>query len=231
MKHLKLEVSSTDRSSFWFFSFSDMSNIQYVTSAAEALIRNSLRTGGEFREYFKSFVIKEWIYLHSCLLTWLQQLTVLPINSTTSVESVSFAHGLNVTNTIQTHPSFGHTSVICLTDVGYLLRMMHYPITVWHGHWIKMTSNFIKTRTRPCEAAMEKDELAIRTVLTWSINPVQLASPRKQRTRSNPSVLRALVFLLLTKQLISQYFFNSLIRKSFFNLTHYQENHSLQINV
>lgn len=78
---------------------------------------------------------------------------------------------------------------------------------------------------------MKKDELPIRIVLMWSINPVQLASPRKQRTRSNPTVLRALFFLLLTKQLISQYFFNSLIRKSFFNLTHYQENHSLQINV
>lgn len=36
------------------------------------------------------------------------------------------------------------------------------------------------------------------------------------------SVLRVPFFLLLTKQLISQYFFNSLIRKSFFNLTHYQ---------
>lgn len=100
---------------------------------------------------------------------------------------------------------------------------MHYPITVWRGHWIKMTSNFIETWTRPCEAVMKKDELPIRIVLMWSINPVQLASPRKQRTRSNPTVLRALFFLLLTKQLISQYFFNSLIRKSFFNLTHYQK--------
>lgn len=39
------------------------------------------------------------------------------------------------------------------------------------------------------------------------------------------SVLRALFFLLLTKQLISKYFFNSLIRKSVFNLTHYQATH------
>lgn len=53
-----------------------------------------------------------------------------------------------------------------------------------------------------------KDELLIRAVLMWSINPVQLAPPRRQTTWNNLSVLKALFFLLLTKQLISQYFFN-----------------------
>ena len=42
-------------------------------TAASALIRSHKPVGGELRGYFETFGIKKWIYLHSCLLTCLQQ--------------------------------------------------------------------------------------------------------------------------------------------------------------
>ena len=35
--------------------------------------RNYFRIEGKLRDYFWTFGIKKWIYLHSCLSTWLQQ--------------------------------------------------------------------------------------------------------------------------------------------------------------